>query len=255
MGTVKTVADFVNLAKQQWGAERRTYKQLSDHSLSRIQDVVDYVAATPELKIHLAETIIRESTPNCGQTCENGDARWFLLCAAREMTQNSPLFDVRRLPVIRSALMLLALRDYGMFSRDREYEDLAILSGSGGAALAAKGLLAELEHLFRVKGSYLDSDGKLLKPVPPALAKLNGLKGKKVGQRVNQIQAAFTLYLDGNMTPLAVRLSQLERDIKISDQLELIRPPAMHGPLPDPSVEGLLYGMMVCMFFHSELVP
>lgn len=255
MQTVTTVPGFVDLAGKLWGAERRAYEQLFDPELARIQEMVDFTEASPELKVHLADTILRESTPNCGAYAENGDARWFLLSAGREMSFGRGPFDGRRVTVIRAAFMLLAHVHFGVFEPPvtrEQYGDLNLIFGMGGAALASTYLLSQLEYLFRVKGTYLSQEGVLQKSVPPSL--LTELSGKRVGRdRINQIQHAFTLYQDGNADPLARRLAQLDQDIKVGERLKHIRSSAMHGPLGDASAEGLFYGLLVSMFYYSEL--
>lgn len=252
---VATVPAFIDLAKQVWGLERRSHAQLFDRKLVRIQEMVDYSSASLELKIFLAETILRESTPTCGAYAENGDARWFLRCAGREMNLEKGPFDLRRVQVIRSAIMLLVHAHFGVFDPPEtreQYGDLNLILGDGGAALASTHLLSQLEYLFRVKSKFLDQDGKLLLSVPAALRTMPGFIGKKVGNRINQIQNAFTLYLEANFDPLAISLAQLDRDINVGNRLSRIRPHAMHGVLADTSSEGLFYGLLLSMFYYSE---
>jgi hypothetical protein len=252
MQTVATVPAFIDLARKLWGAERRTHEQLFDRELAQIQEMVDFNRASPELRVHLADTILRESTPGCGAYAENGDARWFLHGAGRQMNSEKGSFDGRRVPVIRAALMLLAHAHFGAFDPPEtreQYGDLNLILGMGGAALAATYLLSQLEYLFRVKGTYLDQEGKIQQLIPASLPELRGLQ---VGKRINQIQHAFALYLHGNTDLLALRLAQLDQAIKVGDRLKHIRPSAMHGTLADASAEGLFYGLLVSMFYFSE---
>jgi hypothetical protein len=252
MQTVATVPGFVDLCRKLWGGEHRTYAQLFEQNLARMDEMVDFNSASPELKIHLADMILRESTPVCGAYVENGDARWFLRCAGREFKSDNGPFDGRRVPVIRAAFMLLAHAHFGRFDPPEtraQYGDLNLVFGMGGAALAATYLLSQLEYLFRVKGAYLNKEGELLRPVP---ATLGTLSGKPVGYRFNQLQHAFALYLHNNTHALAHRLSRLDQDIKVGDRLAHIRPKAMHGTLGDASSEGLFYGLLVSMFYYGE---
>ena len=151
--------------------------------------------------------------------------------------------------------MLLAHAHFGVFDPPEtreQYGDLNVILGMGGAALAATYLLSQLEYLVRVKGAYLDEEGKLQQPVPASLSALSGLCGKGVGKRVNRIQRAFDLYLHGNTDALALRLARLDQDITVGDRLDRIRNPAMHGTLGDASAEGLFCGLMVSMFYYGK---
>lgn len=255
MESAVSVTDFVALARRHWNNERRTPQHPFDTQLPLIQEFVDFAKASPELKVHLAETILRESTPRCGAYSENGDARWFLHCAAREIQSAKGLFDGRRLPVIRAAFMLLAHAHFGMFdppeTRER-YGDLNVIFGMGGSALASIYLLSQLEYVFRVKGAYLDEQGIIGQSIPSLLRNRPGFQGKNVGDRVNSIARAFDLYVHGNTDPLAQRLATLEEDVGVSDRLDRIRPLAMHGTLADASAEGLFYGLLLSMFLYSE---
>jgi hypothetical protein len=252
MPAVVTVQDFEVLAQARWGAKRPERARLFDSSAATIQEMVDFNSVSPELRVHLAETIIRECTPRCGGCAENGDARWFLQSAARAMVRGTNSFDGRRLPAIRAGIMLIACARIGVPAPSGAREgagDLSLILGMGGEALAAAYLLSQLEYLFRISGSYLDKHGVIQQPLPPALAELSR---KRVGERVNRIQHAFALYLHGNATALALRLSRLEADLDVGHRLKQIRDPVMHGPLGDASAEGLFYGLLVSMFYFSE---
>jgi hypothetical protein len=254
MHKAATIAEFKDLSCKLWGTESRTQAQLHEANLAAIEDMVDFDRAPQELRVHIADVILRVSTPSCGSCGDNGDARWFLHRVGRSMRSGKGPFDGRRVPVLQTALMLLS---HFSFVRVTPSEtlglegDLSLILGRGGAALASIYLLSQLEYLFRVKGDYLDYDGVLQKPVP---APLNGPQGIRVnvGSRVNQIQHAFSLYLHGNNDPLAIRLAQLDKDIKVGDRLAHFRSPVMHGPLGDASVEGFFYGLLVSMFYNSE---
>lgn len=123
---------------------------------------------------------------------------------------------------------------------------------AGGGALAAEYLLSQLEYLFRMKSRYLDGNGIVIKLVPPQLVKKLGSRNTSKGNRISQIKQAFILYLYRNRTPLANRLQSLEQKIKISDRLDYIRNPVMHGPLGDPAVEATFYSLLVSMFYYAE---
>lgn len=249
-----SVADFRLTAGEMWGAETRTQRQIFERGLPLIQDRVDFDRASDELKVHLAETMIRESTNICGSYSENGDPRWFFQHFARDMTSRHPVFDIRRTPPLQAAIMLLALQNFCIFQHEREQAgDLALVFGMGGSGVAGLYLLSQLEYLFRVKSNYLDIEGKLTQSVPSALAAMNGLKNKQIGQRINQIHLAFLLYLDGSPDVLRQRLVGLEQDVQISARLSRIRSRAMHGTIGDPSGEGLFYALLVAMFYYSEL--
>jgi hypothetical protein len=255
MQTVATVPDFVDLARTLWGAERRTCEQFYDTELPGILDMVDFPRASPELKVLLADTLIRESTPHCGAYSGNGDVSWFLHCVGQEMGYVKGPFDGRRVLVIREALTLVAHAHFGLLKRLQTAGLCGgpnLTLGMGVAALAATNLPLHLEYLFRVKGNYLDQEGLLQQPAPGALRTLPRLRRMRVGDRVNQIQLAFALYLHGNADPLALRLARLDQDIKVGDRLARIRMPAMHGTLADASAEAWFYGLLVSMFYYSE---
>jgi hypothetical protein len=247
--------DFRSIALEMWGAEVRTGKQLFDRDLPLIQDRVDFGSASAELKVHLAETMIRESTHRCGAYEENGDPRWYLQSFAREMAVRNPVFDTRRMPALRAAILLLGHQHFGMFQpievRD-QYGDLNAVFGMGGSAVASVYLLSQLEYLFRVKGNHISVDGKLTKLVPTALSAVQGLQRKHIGSPVNQIHLAFRLYLEGSADSLGRRLERLDQDVHIAARLSRIRSPTMHGTIGDSSGEGLFYGFLTAMFYYSE---
>ncbi len=122
--------------------------------------------------------------------------------------------------------------------------DLNLIFGMGGSGLASLYILSQLEYLFRVNSSYLNADGTITNTLPPALTNVPGLKGKKVGQRVNQIQLALQLYLNSHSDNLSAALTQLDNDLSIADRLSNIRPSAMHGHLGDASSEGVFYALI-----------
>lgn len=147
MEMVTTVPSFVDLAQKLWGAKCRTQEQLFDRELPLIQEMVNYDGASAELKVYLAEMILRESTPCCSSYAENGDQRWFLHCVGLEMSSGKGPFDERRVPAIRAAFMLLAHAHFGMFERPAtkaQYGDLSLILGKGGAALASTYLLSQM---------------------------------------------------------------------------------------------------------------
>src|SRR5262249_583781 len=139
---------------------------------SRVREMVDFVGASPELKVHLADTLLRESTPHCGASVANDDARWFLRSVGREMASGRGPFAGRRVRVMEAAFMLLAHAHFGRFDPPEAREqcgDLDLILGMGGAALASIYLLSQLEYLFRVKGTYLDREGILRQAIPAPL--------------------------------------------------------------------------------------
>ena len=182
MTTIATVDEFNARAKHEWGDVRRTHSQLFDCNMPLISDLVEFPMTSRDLKVHLAETILRESTPRCGAISECGDARWFIHNFGHDMCVIDPPFDVRRVSVMKAALMLLAHVHFNLFSSEERAEigDLKLIFGMGGSGLASLYILSQLEYLFRVNSTYLDADGKINKDIPPALATAIGLKGKRL---------------------------------------------------------------------------
>jgi len=255
MTIVASVRDFNARAQHEWGDIRRTHSQLFDRNIAQIRDWVEFSNASPELKVHLAQTILRESTPRCGAISENGDARWFIHNFGYDISVIDPPFDGRRVPVMKAALMLLAYAHFNLFSSTEERaesDDLNLVFGMGGSGLASLYILSQLEYLFRVNSTYLDADGTITKAIPPILAACPGLRGKKIGHRVNQIQLAILLYLNARPDAVSVTLSQLDNQLSIADRLSHIRPSAMHGHLGDASSEGVFYALMLAMLFYGQ---
>ena len=116
MTTLTTIEGFQTRAQQEWGDVRRTHSQLFDRGLAQISDWVEFPNASSELKMHLAETILRESPPNRGAFVKNGDAHWFIYNFGHDISVIDPPFDGRRVPVMKSALMLLAYAHFNLFS-------------------------------------------------------------------------------------------------------------------------------------------
>ena len=56
----KTVDDFKARCLQEWGVERRSWSQGPPHA-SLIPEFVQFGDASPELRVHLADHLIRES--------------------------------------------------------------------------------------------------------------------------------------------------------------------------------------------------
>lgn len=255
MTIVALVQDFNARAQHEWGDVRRTHSQLFDRDIAQIRDWVEFSNASPDLKVHLAETILRESTPRCGAISESGDARWFIHNFGHDISVIDPPFDGRRVPVMKAALMLLAYGPFNLFSSSEERAqngDLNLVFGMGGSGLASLYILSQLEYLFRVNSTYLDADGTITKTIPAALATCPGLKSKKIGRRVNQIQLAFLLYLNAQPDTVSVTLSQLDNELSIADRLSHIRPSAMHGHLGDASSEGVFYALLLAMLFYGH---
>ena len=251
---VVSVQDFNERAQHEWGDIRRTHAQLFDRDITQIRDWVEFSTASRDLKVHLADTILRESTPRCGAISESGDARWFIHHFGHDISVIGPPFDGRRVRVMKAALMLLAYAHFNLFSSPEEREesgDLNLIFGMGGSGLASLYILSQLEYLFRVNSTYLDPDGTITKAIPPTLAD-SGLKGKLIGHRVNQIQLAFLLYLTAQPDTVSATLLQLDSDLSIADRLAHIRPSAMHGHLGDASSEGVFYSLLLAILFYGH---
>ncbi len=255
MTVVASIQEFNSRAQQEWGDVRRTHAQLFDGETTQIRDWINFKTCPSELKVHLADTILRESTPTCGAVSGSGDARWFIQQFGHDIRVIDPPFDGRRLPVIQSALMLLAYAHFNLFASPEERAasgDLNLIFGMGGSGLASLYLLSQLEYLFRVNSSCLDADGTITAAIPASLANCPGLKGKNVGNRVNQIQLAFLLYLHSNPDSLSTTLTRLNDDLSIADRLSHIRPSAMHGLLGDASSEGVFYALFLAMLYYGH---
>ncbi len=256
MSVVASIQEFNSRAQHEWGDVRRTHSQLFEHDIAQIRDWVEFSSSTAELKMHLAETILRESTPHCGAISETGDARWFIHNFGHDLSVSDPPFDGRRVTVMRAALMLLAYAHFNLFATPEEREangDLNLIFGMGGSGLASLYILSQLEYLFRINSSYLNADGTITNTLPPALSNVPGLKGKKVGQRVNQIHLALQLYLNSHSDNLSAALTQLDNDLSIADRLSHIRPSAMHGHLGDASSEGVFYALILAMLYYGHV--
>ena len=69
-------------------------------------------------------------------------------------------------------------------------------------------------HKQRVKGQYLDEEGQAIRKIPTQLCHKAGLRMNQT--QISQIKQAFLIYLYRNPAPLAKRLGNLERHLKLS---------------------------------------
>ena len=244
------IEELDRLCTEKWGAPVRSTDQFSDRKLPRLRDLVRFEDLTPELKIHVADKIIRESVPRSGAMTGNGDPRWFLGCCAADLPFRRGIFDDRRMEVMQAAFVILAKAMFFSSSMvDSGAWGLDVVFGRGGIGLTANYLLAQLEYTFRCKGPYLDAEGLIINRPP---ASFQPSKLFEVGKRINRIEVAFDLYLDGCKDAFAQRIAALNQIAGVRNRLETLRNAAAHGELPDLSGEAHFYGLLLAMFFYNE---
>ncbi len=243
------IEEFEKVCKEKWGDSLKDKSKMSDESVPRIQDFVDFDNINNNLKIHIADKLIRNHTENIGSIFDDGDVIWYIRNFGEDIVWKKGLFDHRRLVAIKSATLLMAANLMKVPS-DYSRRNLIDHIIAGGQPLAAVYLLSQLEYLFRVKNRYLNEEGIITRKVPSQLArKLN--RSTNVNDRISNIQDTFLMYLYRNSTPLGERLRKLNDDLDIHNRLRL-RHGAMHGPMGDISVEGYLYGLLIAMFYYNE---
>jgi len=234
-----------------WGTERRVFGlPLAPPGMRRIQDSFKFDQISPALKVHIADHLIRESCSHVGSFAETGDVSWYICNFGLGIQGTEDGFGGRRRQPLKAALFLTALESFS--SAVPTDSDPLIHIKAGGGAMAAMYLLAQLEFHLRRTSRYLKPDGNVQKKLPPQLTRQISRKPSDQ-RRINNVDQALTIFLYRNRTPLAKSLGTLERDLRLTQRLRMIRHPTMHGELADPGSEARFLALIIAMFHYDEV--
>lgn len=209
---------------------------------SRIQ----YGELDDEGKCHLAAFHVRTACPTIGASSVHPDVREFLemVIAEAGAWPRGMANNHRRLEHIL----------YAMKSFAGPHSAFATSPG----ALAATYLLTQLEYIFRLLGSHLNSEGAFKTTTEREDARA-ALGICDLRNEIYRIHLTYKIMLL-NPTCHAVRhFASLDRVLPkstiptgaklndIGDRLAYMRDPAAHGAAPDISSEGLFYSLLMAM--------
>lgn len=246
-----TSASFLEARIAKWGAPTRNAAQFLDGRTPRVQDFVKFESSPDDVRVDVAEVLVRESLHQVGALMDSGDVTWFLLNFGRDLSGLSgddyEPFSGRRGRPLRSAILLVANSISG---GPLESASDADLIASGGATVGSLYLLAQLEFYLRVKSKYLTFDGEVKTPLPQDL--VAALGWGRTRKRVNQVDDALVIYLYENEDPVAMRIRDLNPAIGLRDRLALMRNPLIHGPLAESLTEGMVYALVLAMCYYGD---
>ena len=253
-GDLIDLNEFERVCLSAWGTNKRDYSILMDSNYKRIQDLVDYDILSIEVKMYVAELLIRESKSQ-PSFIDSGDVRWFLEHFAKEIEFRRGIFGDRRSPPIKASIYLLIYGGYTQVDPSHR-ADIPGAILLGGPPIGSLYLLTQLEYIFRRKSNYLDWDGSIKKEIPDkSLTKVNEKTKRKdyrIGKRVSDIGDALYFYLADNESILAKSISSLNDEIDLVNRLRESRHGAAHGPVCDTSIESYLFALLISMFYFSE---
>jgi hypothetical protein len=241
------LGEFESQCLKHWGGPTRTPQQIQSADVPLVQQFVALEDASEALKTGIAAKLIRESTSKLGIYSGNSDIGWYIQFASDDIGNNPKDLDFRRLPGLRSGLLMAALSAFGRFEKGPDVLDRLL---SGGNAMAAFYLFPQLEHLFRVGSNYLNQRGEITRPLSLDLLKQTGRK-KRTGIIIGVEQAA-KIFMYQRHSVGARQLRKLEREIGVSARLRLVRNPALHGETGDPGYESKFLALLWCLAFYGE---
>lgn len=248
---MRKIDEFEQKCFEAWGKSERDVGQLFDISNPKIKDIVDddFQRLSCHLKLHIALKIINESLYNAGTIVDSGDLNWYIRNFAEDIKWSCNSFDYRRSIPLKSALFLLISNTSQSEFSKRSHIDHIL---AGGIMPATLYLVSQLEYLLRKNSRYLDTDGKVIKEIPPQLQKKT-IPKYQVGtrKRVNRINDAFVMYTYRNQSLTARTLKHLDSKLLISKRLDKSRNRIMHGELT-VTAEGYLCALIISMFYYSQ---
>lgn len=148
------IEKFEKKCLQAWGEPLRSYSVIPD-SRPNIPEIIkcEYRDISCELKIHIAEKIIRQYFHG---GLIPGESNWFLFNFGMEIEWKKGLFDFNRLRPIQSAILLFNQcfpgKSLSDFDKMNVYEHIL----DGGAPIATIFLVSQLEYIFRKKSRYVN---------------------------------------------------------------------------------------------------
>jgi hypothetical protein len=218
----------------------------SPFSRGSVFNSIKFEELTDDSKCELAKFFILDCCPRIGAFASNGDAGFFLGRFATELN-NWP-------------------RGQDIASRRLEHVAFAVSNSvsfaSPQGALAATYLLHQLEFLFRALSGALTLEGTFVSAA--AKTAIEKSLGRQVPSRINDIVDTYEIMrlntgvlaprlfseLDGQLPPNAMPGGQVLSNI--GERIAHFRHPVSHGPLADPSSEGIFYALLMAIAIYGS---